>query len=70
MILPNIYSNVNKLLIFIMPYYGGINEFSVTISNIITTISNTIVTYNVRRLDSTSGWDLSLNLAVFVIELS
>ena len=70
MVLPNIYSNVDKLVIFIQPYYGGIHEFSVTISNIITTISSTIVTYNVRRLDSTSGWDLSLNLAVFVIELS
>ena len=68
--LPNIYSNVNKLVIFIQPYYGGTEEFSVTISNIITTISSTIVTYNVRRLDSTSGWDLSLNLAVFVIELA
>ena len=41
-----------------------------TISNIITTISSTIVTYNVRRLDSTSGWSLSLNLGVFVIELA
>jgi len=70
MVLPNIYSNVDKLVIFIQPYYGGIHEFSVTISNIITTISSTIVSYNVRRLDSTSGWDLSLNLAVFVIELS
>ena len=70
MVLPNIYSNVDKLIIFIQPYYGGTEEFSVTISNIITTISSTIVTYNVRRLDSTSGWSLSLNLAVFVIELS
>jgi hypothetical protein len=70
MVLPNIYSNVDKLIIFIQPYYGGTEEFSVTISNIITTISSTIVTYNVRRLDSTSGWSLSLNLGVFVLELS
>jgi hypothetical protein len=70
MVLPNIYSNVDKLIIFIQPYYGGPEEFSVTISNIITTVSSTIVTYNVRRLDSTTGWSSSLNLGVFVLELS
>jgi hypothetical protein len=72
MTLPNLYSDVTKLLIYIQPYHfnNSGDEFSVTVCNITNSSSNTIVTYNVRRLDSTgSGWGLILYLSVFVIEL-